>query len=84
MYEPELVIRYHLKTNPLNLLAMTPVAIKMLVKRKLRLLPDPIKGKAEVRGIFYRLRQEEARRQQQVREEREARGPDEAGKERSG
>jgi heterodisulfide reductase subunit C len=72
MYEPELVLRYHLKTNPLNLLPMMPVAIKMLLKRKLRLLPDPVKDKAEVRGMFYRLKQEEARRQQQVHEEHEA------------
>lgn len=72
MYEPELVVRYHMKTNPLNLLAMTPVAIKMLLKRKLRLLPDPVKGKAEVRGIFYRLKQEESRREQQAREEQKA------------
>jgi heterodisulfide reductase subunit C len=84
MYEPELVIRYHLKTNPLNLLAMAPVAIKMLLKRKLKLLPDPVKGKAEVRGIFYRLKQEETRRQQQVQEERESRQAGEAAKERRG
>jgi heterodisulfide reductase subunit C len=84
MYEPELVIRYHLKTNPFNLLAMAPVAIKMLLKRKLRLLPDPVKGKAEVRGIFYRLKQEETRRQQQAQEERETRQAEEAGKERKG
>jgi Flp pilus assembly CpaF family ATPase len=46
---------HHLKTNPLNLLGMAPVGLKMLLKRKLRLLPDAVKGQAEVRGIFYRL-----------------------------
>lgn len=81
MYEPELVIRYHVKTNPLNLIGMMPVAIKMLLKRKLRLLPEPVKDKAEVRGMFYRLKQEEARRQQQVREEREAQELERARKE---
>jgi Fe-S oxidoreductase len=55
MYEPELVIRYHLRTNPLNLLGMAPVGLKMFLKRKLRLLPDPADGRAEVRGIFEQL-----------------------------
>jgi len=73
IYEPELVIRYHLKTNPLNLMGMAPVGLKMLLKHKLRLLPDPIEGRREVQGIFYRLRKEEARREQQVREEQQAR-----------
>jgi heterodisulfide reductase subunit C len=58
MYEPELVIRYHVKTNPLNLLGMAPVGLKMLLKRKLRLLPDPAEGRAEIRGIFDRLEEE--------------------------
>jgi heterodisulfide reductase subunit C len=58
MYEPELVILYHVKTNPLNLLGMAPVGLKMLLKRKLRLLPDPAEGRAEIRGIFDRLEEE--------------------------
>jgi len=55
IYELELVLRYHLKTNPLNLLRMAPVGLKMLLKRKLKLLPEVIDGRAEVQGIFYRL-----------------------------
>jgi hypothetical protein len=58
MYEPELVIRYHVKTNPLNLLPMAPVGLKMLLKRKLRLLPDPVEARAQVRGIFDRLEED--------------------------
>jgi len=73
IYEPELVIRYHLGTNPLNLLGMAPVGLKMLLKRKLRLLPESVEGRAEVQGIFYRLEKEEARREQESREERKAR-----------
>lgn len=73
IYEPELVIRYHLKTNPLNLMGMAPVGVKMLLKRKLRLLPESVHGKAEVRGIFYRLEQDEARREREVRGVREGR-----------
>jgi len=55
IYEPELVIRYHLKTNPLGLLKMAPVGLKMLLKGKLRLLPEGTKDKSEIRGIFYQL-----------------------------
>lgn len=55
IYEPELVIRYHLKTNPLGLLNMAPVGLKMLLKGKLRLLPEGTKDKSEIRGIFYQL-----------------------------
>jgi heterodisulfide reductase subunit C len=55
IYELELVLRYHLKTNPLNLLSMAPVGIKMFLKRKLKLLPEPTEGRAEIKGIFYRL-----------------------------
>lgn len=55
IYEAELVIRYHLKTNPLNLLNMAPVGLKMLLKHKLRLLPESTEGKAEIRGIFNQL-----------------------------
>ena len=71
IYEPELVIRYHLKTNPLNLRGMAPVGLKMLLKGKLRLLPDAVKGRAEVRGIFYRLEEEEKRREQAGKERKE-------------
>ena len=55
MYEAELVVRYNLLTNPLNLLGMAPVALKMLTKRKLRLLPEHPEGRKEIRGIFDRL-----------------------------
>ena len=55
IYEAELVVRYHLKTNPLNLLGMAPVGLKMLMKHKLRLLPSSPEGKAEIKGIFYQL-----------------------------
>jgi heterodisulfide reductase subunit C len=55
IYEAELVVRYHLKTNPFNLLGMAPVGLKMLMKHKLRLLPPSLEGKAEIKGIFYQL-----------------------------
>jgi heterodisulfide reductase subunit C len=55
MYEPELVIRYNLLTNPLNFLGLAPVGLKMILKRKLRFLPDHPAGRADIRGIFDRL-----------------------------
>jgi heterodisulfide reductase subunit C len=55
IYEAELVIRYHLQTNPLNLLNMAPVGLKMLLKHKLRLLPEGTEERAEIRGIFNQL-----------------------------
>ncbi len=73
MYEPELVIRYYLKTNPFDLLGMAPVGLKMLLKRKLRLLPERLHGRAEVRGIFYQLEREQARKDREAQQERRAR-----------
>jgi heterodisulfide reductase subunit C len=55
MWEPRLVVQYNLLTNPLNLLGMAPVGLKMVLKRKLRLLPDQPEGRSEIRGIFDRL-----------------------------
>jgi heterodisulfide reductase subunit C len=62
IYELELVLRYHLKTNPFNLLGMAPVGLKMFLKHKLRLLPDPVDDRAEVKGMFYRLESDQARK----------------------
>jgi heterodisulfide reductase subunit C len=56
MWEPRLVVQYNLLTNPLNFVGLAPVGIKMLIKRKLRLLPDHPQGRPEIRGIFDRLR----------------------------
>jgi len=55
IYELELVLRYHLKADPLGLLGMAPAGIKMFLRHKLKLLPEGIKDRAEVEGIFYRL-----------------------------
>jgi heterodisulfide reductase subunit C len=55
MYELELVIRYNLLTNPLNFLGLLPVGLKMVLKGKLRYLPDHPKGRPEIRHMFDRL-----------------------------
>jgi hypothetical protein len=50
-----LVILYNVMTNPLNFVGLMPVALKMVLKRKLRFLPDHPEGRPEIRGIFDRL-----------------------------
>ncbi len=64
MYEPELVVRYHLLTNPLNFIGLAPVGLKMIAKRKLRLLPDHPPGRPEIRRLFERLKESERRKEQ--------------------
>jgi heterodisulfide reductase subunit C len=66
IYELELVLRYHLRTNPLNLLGMAPVGLKMLLKRKLHLLPHLIEGRPEIDGLFYRLESDQARKERRA------------------
>jgi heterodisulfide reductase subunit C len=63
MWEPRLVVQYNLLTNPLNFVGLAPIGAKMLLKRKLRLLPDQPPGRAEVRGIFDRLEREPMRKE---------------------
>jgi heterodisulfide reductase subunit C len=55
LWEPELVILYNLMTNPLGLVGLAPVGLKMVLKRKLRFLPTQVEGRPEIRGIFDRL-----------------------------
>jgi heterodisulfide reductase subunit C len=66
IYELELVLRYHLKTNPFNLLGMAPVGLKMFLKRKLRFLPHRIQGRPEIDGLFYRLESDQARKERRA------------------
>ena len=55
MYEAELVVRYNLLTNPLNFVGLVPVGLRMILKGKLRFLPDRPQGRSEVSAIFDRL-----------------------------
>jgi heterodisulfide reductase subunit C len=52
MWEPRLVVQYNLLTNPLNLLGLAPIGLKMVLKRKLRFLPDHPEGRSQIRRIF--------------------------------
>jgi heterodisulfide reductase subunit C len=42
-YEPGLIILYALKTNPLKLLGMLPLFVKLLLKGRIGILPERIK-----------------------------------------
>ncbi len=66
MFEPELLIRYHLRQQLPRLLGMAPLGWTLFRKGKVGLLPDrlkPARGGADVQRIFDRvgqLRQEQA------------------------
>jgi heterodisulfide reductase subunit C len=66
IYELELVLRYHLKTNPFNLVGMAPVGLKMFLKHKLRFLPHLIQDRPEIDGLFYRLESDQARKERRA------------------
>ncbi len=51
MSEPELLVRYYLQNNPLGLLKRTGLALAMLRRGKIALLPHRVKGVDQVRRI---------------------------------
>jgi heterodisulfide reductase subunit C len=66
MFEPELLIRYHLRQQLPRLLGMAPLGWTLFRKGKVGLLPDrlkPARGGADVQRIFQRVAQ---RRQEQA------------------
>lgn len=58
VFEPELIIRYGLGTNPLALVGQAPFGLAMLRKNKLALRPDRMEDLREVRTIFARTEKE--------------------------
>jgi heterodisulfide reductase subunit C len=52
--ETEMLARFFMKTNPLGLVGMAPMGIKMILRGRLPLLPDQIspKGREEMRKIL--------------------------------
>jgi heterodisulfide reductase subunit C len=52
MFEPELMLRYYLRTwDILGLLSMVPLGIQMLLKGKLPFLPERVRNPQEVRAL---------------------------------
>lgn len=51
-YEPGLMLLYYLKTNPLNLVKMIPLFLKLVLKGRIALLPKKIKAARAVSEIL--------------------------------
>ncbi|MCX7974317.1 MAG: 4Fe-4S dicluster domain-containing protein [Candidatus Aminicenantes bacterium] len=51
-YEPGLLILYYLRTNPLKLFSLMPLAFKLFRKGRLALLPKSIKKRKELSAIL--------------------------------
>ena len=54
MFELEMLLRYKLLTNPLNLIGQARVGLNMLRRRKLTFQPHRIEGRSELQDIFRR------------------------------
>ncbi len=55
-YEPGLILLYALKTNPLKLISMVPLFVRLLMKGRIGLLPKKIKG---AKNFSYILKEAE-------------------------
>jgi len=51
-HEPELLLRYFLRTNPLGLAGQAPLGLAMWRRKRMSVLARDIGGKAEVEAIF--------------------------------
>ena len=60
-HEPELLLRYFLKTNPLKLIGMAPTAVRLFFKGRLSLIPKKIKGHKDLKKIseWFELREKQ-------------------------
>jgi heterodisulfide reductase subunit C len=54
MFEPELLIRYHLRQEPLGILGAAPIGLALFQKGKISPLPERLsaEGLAQIRRIF--------------------------------
>jgi len=56
MHESDLMIRFALRTNPLSLLKMGPLGLRMLAKGKMSLsVPTPIRGAKEIGKLYDKV-----------------------------
>lgn len=60
MAEPELLVRYYMQNNPLNLLGRVGLALAMLRRGKIEFLPHRVRGVDQVRRIFQAAEEEGA------------------------
>ncbi|MEW6032431.1 MAG: 4Fe-4S dicluster domain-containing protein [Bacillota bacterium] len=56
MHESDLMIRFALRTNPLSLLKMGPLGVRMLMKGKMNLMPpSAIRGAKEIARLYDKV-----------------------------
>ena len=51
-FEPELIRKYYLRTNPLKFIHQIRLGLRLLLRGRMRLLPDRIKGVAGLRKMM--------------------------------
>ncbi len=56
-FEPELLVRYYLKTNPLALLKKAPLGMKLLGRGRMPILGERIQGREQIRTIIAKSRE---------------------------
>ena len=57
VHELGIMLRYFLTTNPLAAIKMLPVGLKLLLHRRMPLLPKKVKGKEELAKIMRKFRE---------------------------
>jgi len=61
LFEPELLLRYHLLNNPLNLLKQASLALSMLKRGKIEFIPHRLRAIGEIRRMYEGEKGEEKR-----------------------
>jgi heterodisulfide reductase subunit C len=56
-FEPELLVRYYARTNPLGLLKKVPLGMKLLVRGRMPVRGERIEGRDQIRTIIARSRE---------------------------
>jgi len=59
IYEMGMMLRYYITSNPFKAIAMLPVAIKLMLRRRLPLLPPKTKGLASLKKVIAGFRETE-------------------------
>jgi heterodisulfide reductase subunit C len=56
-FEPELLVRYYTRTNPLALLKRAPLGMKLLARGRMPLFGERIQGRDQIRTIIAKSRE---------------------------
>lgn len=60
-HEIELMLRYYMRTNRLGLLKVAPLGMKLFLQGRMRIIPERIEGRDELRKMLEYLEQREER-----------------------